>query len=238
MTLLQRFLTWYDPLFGGFTPAGIAAGVDLLNGFGWCAPNGLAILFRGATAATIDQPVGAAGPEADSIAPRSGVEIEPGVHFFQAIPYGPGGYPAVVGSPQQVFRVVYGENGAVLPVPPAPRHLRVMAIAGGCFKLQWTYLQAPSRPRAAKFNVYSDGGGGTVNYGTAVGAIDASLNLNGEYTWTGETEYSHRAAVKFGVRAETADGREEENTIVATGVADNLPPDEAEIVDYTELDDE
>ena len=239
LTNLERWLAHYDPLTFGATRMGLLGSV-LAQGKGPGMPGGLTVLFRGSASDAIDTdtPVGAAGPESASITVRPGVEVAAGTHFFQAIPYGPGGFPAVVGSPPQIVEVIYDEFGAVLPLPPGPRHLRVAAIAGGRFKLQWSYLQEPSRPRAARFNVYSDGGGGTVDYENAVGTLTVSLRLNGEYAWIDETGYADGTAVKFGVRSETADDREEENTNVATGIADDQAPAEAEITDYTELDDE
>jgi len=234
LTLFERWLVHYDPIHHGVTPMGIAGGVRLRQGRGWCQPGGVTLLFVGDTAAAIDltHPIGVAGPEAVSIAPRADIELAAGTHFFQAVPYGPGGVAAVIDpANRQIARVVYDENGATLPGPAAPRHLVAVAIAGGKFKLQWSYMPAPTRSQVASFRIYSDGGGGTVDYQTPIGTRAARLSLEGEgeYAWTTPTGYDDGETILFAVRALGMNDVEEANTVQAAAVADDAAPEAAEI---------
>lgn len=225
-SLLTRWLAHYDPIHHGWTPAGIAAGSVLLAGEGWRG-GGRTMLFKGTTRSSIDRnyPVGTAGSDAASIALREGVELAVGTHYFQAVPFGPGGAAAVVDATRpQIVAVVVTDDGLDLLRPAFPRGLRAQAIAAGYIRLTWEFVAMRSRPVPASFAVYCDSGSGTVDYDTPLSTVRARIGRGGEGLYTMASQFADGLAVKFVVRAVTKGGVDDGNVVEATATADAQEP--------------
>jgi len=233
--LLTKWLAHYDPIHRGWTPAGIANAVCATNGFAAARPQGGCNLYRGTSYAAIDRVVGAAAHDATAIAPFTWVPQQPGtIYYFRCLPIGGGGVNAVENpnDPQVVVITIDPDGEAPAPVPPPPQDLRVAAIAGGAFRVSWLFVPSAHFARVATFAVYTDGGSGDVDYEAPAGTVNARTSLNGagHYAFNSDP-YDHAAYVKWAVRARTADGDEEANTVVVEGQADAQGPADHRIKD-------
>jgi photosystem II stability/assembly factor-like uncharacterized protein len=102
------------------------------------------------------------------------------------------------------------------PFPPLPpTRLSAIPAPGGKVKLTWDFSKSTD---VGKYNIYTDNGGGTINYSTLYDSVDASRN-SWESTSLGEGVY------KFSVRAIDKSGNEEDNTVVVSVEADSIKPD-------------
>jgi photosystem II stability/assembly factor-like uncharacterized protein len=112
------------------------------------------------------------------------------------------------------------------PFPPLPpTRLSVIPAPGGKVKLTWDFSKSTD---VGKYNIYSDSGGGTINYSTVYDSVDASRN-SWESTSLGEGIY------KFSVRAIDKSGNEENNTAVVSVEADSIKPEKPTDVTATNL---
>lgn len=226
LTLLQRWLAHYDPAGRGWSAMGIAAGAHAVGGLGWIG-GARTLLFRGATRATIDRthPVGVAPSSESSIAVRADIELADGTHYFQAIPYGPGGVAAVVNASRPQIVAVVIDGGVVDPKPEPVRQLRATPEAGGEVTVGWTFLHSAGRVVPDEFAVFTDAGGGTIDYETPVAVVARRLSASGEgeYAWRSEA-FADGLAVKWAVRSRITDGADDGSTTEVTCTADASAP--------------
>jgi hypothetical protein len=235
LTLLQRYLLHADPIHRGFTRAGIANAVTLTHGRSFPRILGGFNLRRGTAPAVIDDLVGASGPDASSIAMFGWVpQAADTTYWFECAAIGGGGVEtaaaATATDPQRVRVRTDGTGAVPSPVPGAPRGLRVDPRAGGVLRVQWTHAVTGHDAQAALFNVYHNNGTGAIDYDTPLATVTARAAMAGlgiyEYV---TAAYVDGTTVQFGVRAESAAGDEELNTVTAAGTADATGPADHEI---------
>jgi len=227
--LISKWAAARDPVHRGLSLRSVATGMSLTRGRSWVMVAGGYLLARGTSVAGIDRTrlVGARLAGATTIAPFAWIGQAPSTtYFYELVAVGAGGVEAVANAQdRQIVRVVTGADGQVgSPMPASPRSLRVAALSGGRLRVSWQYV--PGSTPAATFRIYSDGGTGTVDWQTPVGQVAVRLSSAGEgsYAWTSQA-FAHGTTVKFGVRAATSAGVEDDNTTVAMGQADAVGPE-------------
>lgn len=230
LTLLERYLAYADAARGGIRAAGVANGLTLSGGEFWTRIKGGYNLYR-SEGETPDPAnaiiVGAAAPTAETptrISLFPGYALKPStVYRFWVHAVSPGGAEEALLA--RTVRIETDAEGVPIdPVPAAPYQLTARPAAAGYIRLTW--LHRASEVPLWTFNIYHDNGTGTVDYNTPLDSGRRQVALVGPYR--------HGTAVKFGVRAESADGAEEKNTNTATGTADAEGPPDLPAVSLTE----
>lgn len=219
---LTKYLRLADPLHRGLTLLGVAYGQALNRGLASGLAGGGYVLYRGTTAIDATTAAGAAGRGATTVRPWAWLGQAAATRYvFRVAAVGVGGVESRLETSRLVAVRTDADGVAVLPAPSGPRSLSVAAAAGGCFRLRWAYV--PGRVAAAAFNVYSDGGLGTMDWNTPIATvtIKGGRGGNGQYGFLTEA-FAQDTEVEFGVRAATAGGVEDGNTrtVTATAVVD------------------
>lgn len=223
--LLQKWLAYYDPIHRGYTVRGIANALTATNG--WCFPRvaGGYNLYRGRDGIEpIDfaQSVGAAGPLSISIANfawRPHAASTRYVYVIKAI--GGGGVESEATYPARVAEFD-AEMALLGPRPNGPSELTARAAAGGRFELRWVYPLRHQEAAPSAFHVHHDGGTGLIDYGTVVASAPYRHGRI-HYHWL-SGPFGHGARRIWGVRAVTAEGVDDGNTLTAAGLADAEAP--------------
>jgi len=223
--LMAKWLAHYDPIHRGYTPAGIANGVTATGGYSFPRVRGGYNLYRGTSGAeSIDysQPVGAAAREVTTVSnfswrPHSAMTT----YAYAVRGIGGGGVESIASHPARV--VAFDAVGAIVgPRPNSLSALLVVAVAGGQFKLRWVYPAAFEEATPLAFEVYHDHGTGAVDYNTSVASVSFRRGqVHYEHT-TGA--FGHDVRRIWSVRAVTAAGVDDGNTLVATARSDALVP--------------
>ncbi|MCB9849126.1 MAG: hypothetical protein H6817_00305 [Phycisphaerales bacterium] len=220
---LEKWLRHYDPIHRGYTPQGIANGVCATRGFAFPRVAGGYNLYRalGEVVATDDaEIVGAASANALAIATFAWRPAAAATAYhFAVTAIGGGGVESAVGAFQ--VAVAFDDDGlAVAPVPNAPVDLRVTPLADGCFEVAWRYDMRDEAVSPERFDVF--GGAGAVDYETPLGNVTYRARA-GWYAFVTEG-YAHDAVGCFGVRAVSAAGVDDGNTVIACGRAQAVGP--------------
>jgi len=232
--LLTKYLLHADPIHRGWTRAGVAHGRTLTGGL-FARYGGGTVLYRGASASTATEPIGAAGPGATTIRPWAWRHQASGTtYYFRCEAVGSGGVAAVdPATDPPITRVRTGDDGtANAATPPAPRRLTVSPVAGGKFVVQWEYRPVGGLRAASEWRIYSDEGTGTVDYVTALDTVSARVSQSGAglYQWLSDA-YADTTEVQFVVRARTAAGEEEQNANAVSAEAAATGPTGAAVVE-------
>jgi hypothetical protein len=222
--LLAKWLDWYDPIHRGWTLKGIANGVCATNGFSFPRIQGGYNLRRavgelpGPTAAI----VGAAGAQATTIRTFPWVSHSADTEYtYRLMAVGGGGVENVADEVTTVAPFDSGGDWVGLR-PNAPTDLRVTAASGGKFVLRWTYTREGEQVEPAQFRIYNDAGSGDVDYETVVATVSYR---RGRFHYLAlSSAFSDGVRVRWGVRAVSASGVEEDNQIVVEQWADAQPP--------------
>ena len=222
--LLRRWLTYYDPIHRGFTPAGIANGVCATAGFFFPRVSGGYNLYRGvgsASAIDFNFPVGAAGAEAAEIRNFTwwghSFETE---YYYAVRAVGGGGVESEASHPAMKVPFDDYHYAGLLPNPPSD--LRVRPVAAGALEISWTYDRRNEQARPHTWFVYTDHGTGTMDYSWPVQVCGYRLGQV-HYSVT-DGPYPHGTKVGYVVRTTTAAGAYEGNTNIVHGIADALTP--------------
>jgi len=99
---------------------------------------------------------------------------------------------------------VWGGSGNVGPVPNMPVRMARRQVAGPRVLVTWIYNEAGQQATPATFEVFSDGGTGTMNWTTPIGSI-AYVEGRNYFGWrsgiiaAGDRQYSVRAKTVGGV---------------------------------------
>ncbi len=233
MAQLEKWLSWYAPLFGGrfdFDVAGTEPRFDALNrglvmtrGRFWVRVFGGHDLRRasGAAPTTGDAIVGRADGKSGSITTFPWIAHAADADYVYAVhPVGAGGVTDADAAVR--VRAVFDSAGDLLgPMPNAPQGLHVEPLAGGAFRLSWSYDETGEEAAPSEFLVFNDSGSpGAVNYAVIV-AQPAYRTRGGFFEYVSDP-FSHDLRVTWGVRARSAGGVTEPNTVVVAAIA-NAP---------------
>lgn len=221
--LLGKWLAHYDPIHRGWTRAGVANGVTATCGF--CFPRilgGYHLRRRvGGTPGADDAIVGTAGHDATTIRTFPWVRQEAGVTYvYRLFPVGGGGVENHTDMRITLtgLRVDGRWRGAW---PNSPADLRVDAMAGGRFRLRWTYPPEGEQATPSEFRVYRGEGGRSVDFGAVVATLPHHAGqFHHEYV---SEAFAHGEQVRWAVRAATASA-EEANDATVCGWAMARPP--------------
>jgi hypothetical protein len=115
-----------------------------------------------------------------------------------------------------VVEIDSGDN-LVGAQPNAPQSLSAICLSAGRIALDWYYNAAGQEAPPSVFNVYHNAGSGAVDYGTIVGT---ATYIQGKGVYRFETgALSDGVRYTLAVRAQTAAGAEEKNTVTVSEVA-------------------
>ncbi len=222
--LLTKWLTHYDPVHRGWTPAGIASGVCASNGFFFPRIRGGYNLRReiGSVPQAGSRIVGAAGFDAAQIRTFPWVSHAANATYTYRVTVINGGGVEEWAEETVSITGFDASGNWVGARPNPPGDLRVIPLAGGKFLLQWTYTREGEQAEPAAFRVYHDGGSGSVDYNTIIASV-AYRRGRFHYMYT-SIAFTHGTRVRWAVRAASAAGAEEKNTQVAFGWADAAAP--------------
>ncbi len=230
--LFDKWLAHYDPIHRGYTPRGLANGLTATNGWSFPRVGGGYNLYRGVLGggaakcaeSLIDwnQPVGAAGGGMVTIGNfpwRVHAADTSYVYGLRAI--GGGGVESGASYPARA--VSFDGGGNLLgPRPNVPSGLVVRAKAGGRFELRWMYVSRFEESVPAVFEVYEDGGTGTVDFATAVGTVGYRPGKS-HYEFL-SAAVGHDVRRSWSVRAVTAAGDSDGNVVVVAARSDAESP--------------
>jgi hypothetical protein len=224
--MLAKWLVHYDPIHRGYTARGIANGVCATSGWSFPRLAGGYNLYRGTpTPQDIDllRPVGAAGTSAERISTFSWCPHAAGVEYFHVVrAVGGGGVEGPMSVPP--VSVAFDAGGVCLGGRPnAPGDIDVRPTAGGHFRLSWSYSSLGEEVSPSLFRVYSDGGDGEIDYGAAVAEVPYRAGRLRHCYEAGP--FVHGARRGWAVRAISASGRDDGNTVAVAAVADADGPE-------------
>lgn len=223
--LLDKWLVHYDPIHRGWTPSGIANAVCTTSGIFFPRVRGGWNLYRGQdSAAAIDysQVVGAAGAEATEVRNFAWRGHEAARTYFYALrAVGPGGVESETG--ENVRRFETDGNGNWLgPQPNQPQNVSVRRLAGGVFKVRWTYSPVGQETAPVSFRLYNGENGSPINYSEAVATV--AYRPGRHYYGYESVAFADGVEVDWAVRAVSAEGREDSNVLAAAARADASGP--------------
>ena len=114
------------------------------------------------------------------------------------------------------------ENGDMyLPSPNVQGDQTVEQLAGGAFKVRWSYLSDSEAMQPSRFNIYIDSGSG-FDFASPAGYV--VWRGDGEYYWDSGS-FAHGTLCRFVVRSVAAVTlAESQNTRYVSAVADDLGP--------------
>ena len=221
-TIGQRWLDHYDPIHRGVTPAGIAGGVAMRNGFAWGRPAGGYNLMRSTGSGFVPGDARAVGATSPTVADPATAKNFPGfawpasaVCWLHVRALSPGG-AADVQPPTGIRIETDADRVPLAPVPNPPARLHAEAVAGGYVRLSWRHDPAGEAIAPASWRIYSDAGAGQLDYDSVVATASGGIARVGAY--------AHGTTVRFGVRAVSSAGNEEENTGIVTVTVDAQGP--------------
>ncbi|MEM7626583.1 MAG: hypothetical protein AAF333_13385 [Planctomycetota bacterium] len=120
-----------------------------------------------------------------------------------------------------------GTGELILPVPSPVRNLRLVPGPGGQVSAEWYQRSRGAAPAAASFNVYVATGTDPIDFAApALAGVSPRLRSRSVELGT----FAHGTLVKAVVRAVSAQGAEEANTIEAQVTADAIPPAPASLL--------
>lgn len=232
LDLLSKWLTHYDPIHRGYTPRGIANGVSATLGWSFPRLAGGYNLYRTGT----DQPVGAAGANATQVANFAWRPHAADTTYEYVVrSIGGGGVESMSSAPASVAEFD-GAADLLGLRPPSPLSVDVRAISGGRFVVSWVMDDRFGEEPPVGFLLYHDGGTGTVNYVTPVGAVPY-VRGRVHYSFT-SAGFVHGLRRIWGVRAVTAPGVKDANVLTALAWSDAESPMAVSAVGLECLDEE
>lgn len=223
--LLSKWLAHYDPIHRGWTPRGIANGVCATNGYCFPRIGGGYNLYRGTPdAASIDysSPVGAAGANAVEIRTFAWRLHQPSTDYVYALRSIGGGGVESASSPIGDSVPFDGTGTPVSLRPNSVVDLTARPVGAGAFEIAFDYDPRGQEVSPASFAVFADDGDGVVDYGSPIGSVIYKPRGGTHRFVTGA--FPHGAVRTFSVRAVAADGTDDGAILVATSIADSIPP--------------
>ena len=144
-------------------------------------------------------------------------------------PGGPDARDAIPTETHNVVRTGFDGSGALRPPEPnAPANLTVLPAAGGTLRVEWMYSSAGQDAVPVSFAVYDNGGGPgpggapPVDFDTPIGSV---AYKSGQVFFGFVTgSYANGTRVELAVRARSANGGFEANTITQGATAVATPP--------------
>lgn len=222
MTLLQKYLAWYDPIHRGWTLAGIANGVCATNGFGFPRIRGGYNLRRTGEGQAGAELVGAAGADAASVRTFGWVVHEAGAKYTYRLAAVGGGGAENLLEESEAPVAFDGQGHWPGPRPNRPSDLRATPASGGRFVLKWVYSPDGQQVEPEQFRIYRGLGWSGVDYENPVATVPhQSGRLHASWT---SGPLADGTRVCWAVRAVSPAGVEDDNDIVVAGWADAAAP--------------
>ena len=237
--LIEKWFAYWRPLELGLTPDGHADGLTLTLGVFWARCRGGYNLYRWTgdrSCALPDRIVGAACAGAQQITTFPWTcHASSTVYWYLLRAVGGGGVSE--STVHQLRRAEFDADGMLVgPRPNAPVGLTLDYVAGGKIRLRWYYDPTDQEVSPGSFEVYSNiGTGGPVNYDLPLASVDFSAGVT-TYEWTSPTLFAW-LHLWGAVRAKSADGILEDNTVSVGAEVDSTGPAVHTRVEGTRTDD-
>jgi hypothetical protein len=224
--LLTKWLSFFKPLALGQFGNARANGMALSCGQFWVRARGGYNLYRWCGDRYTAEPgriVGAAGGDLASVATFPYVGHDPGTRYWYLVrAVGAGGVSEM--NCRQVVRVELDEAGELVgPQPNSPESLATSASSGGRIELGWRYNPAGQEAAPVAFDVFGDGGTGSMAWETPIDSVEYRVGMV-DYSWISEP-FAHDTRAQFAVRARSGAGVRERNERTAMAWARSLGPE-------------
>jgi hypothetical protein len=246
MTALNKWLTYYRPLFrgrfdffqsaGGPMREGWHQGLGMTGGRFWSRVHGGHDLRRRDSDAedangggdevdsTSGLPksagllVGRADGRAATVATFPWINHQAGQSYtYELFAVGAGGVAAMENAP--TLRLSFDDNGALVGPEPNPVcGLAVDALSGGRFRLRWAYDETNEEAPPSTFDIFNDADTpGSINDAIVVASVPYRFR-QGFFSWL-SAGFAHDAHPCWSVRAVTAGGAASRMSATADGTA-------------------
>jgi len=163
-----------DALFGGMTGRGYRLGTVLSLSWFWYRVDGCCVLYGGRVRSGCDfsQIIGVANRQAELIGEADYIEHEPGSGYEFVIRRFSGAGEIEKTSGASVV-MEFDEAGALREIGPNGVLIcNALPVGSDSVEVLWYYCPLCQRVGPEVFNVYSDNGTGTVDYGEPIGSVD------------------------------------------------------------------
>ncbi len=225
----RRWLT--DALFNGMTANAIKLGTILSMGWFWTRVAGCTALYRGSDMSKIDfsDILAVAGQNASEISPPCYLPHNNDSTYYYIVRRfnNCGCEELTLAAAAKVSINIDGELS-----PPQPNKiftLKAEQVECSKIKLTWFYCPIEQKSQPARFNIYSDGGTGQLDYENQLASIDYQGRIFYRFT----TDCLEAARYMFAVRAEDADSTENDSQAKLCIQLDAANPNPIEILSTT-----
>lgn len=124
--------------------------------------------------------------------------------YWQDVDVVSGGGVLTPATPGSERARAWGASGDVGALPNTPVHVRARQVEDGKVHLTWSYNGLYEQVTPARFDVFSDGGTGTMNWSTVVDQIAYDANRP-HYGWLSDAQVDG-TLIEYSVRARSATG--------------------------------
>lgn len=215
---LRQFRATTDPLSSGdFTAEQIALGYDALEGQP-IMPSGAVLLKRRRLYPTPGawEYCGSARRDAETVSQFTAAPHEAGMGYqYAAVRVLGNGYVSPMCTP---VRVDFDGAGDLIvpPLPMWPIDVQASPVAGGKYRIAWSYERFGEGASPADFAIFEGSTPETVDYDTALGTV--AYRAEGFVSTFTTAAYSDGTVHVFSVRARNSGGVAELNTLVTTSL--------------------
>lgn len=200
-----------EVLFNCVSANAFELGVTLSGGWFWVRPTGCTALYRGADMQQVDF------ANILVVAEQDACEIQPpsyllhnsnSTYFYVVRRFNKCGYMEyTLGAAVKVSIAANGE-----PASPQPNNIfcsKTEQTAGSKIRMVWFYCPLEQKSKPARFKIYWDSRTGQVNYDNPL----ATINYQGRKYYNYQTDAVEAGRNLFAIRAEDADGVENNSTV-------------------------
>ena len=193
-----------EALCGGMSAAGVRLGIVLTRGWFWVRVSGCALLYRGNTIDAVDlkQILAVANSGSAYIEPPQYIEHESDSTYVYTVRCA-NHCGELEDTHAAVVKFSTDGNGELLqPCPNRVCRLGGRQVSGEKVELTWFYEPLGQGAVPARFNVYSNGGTGEIDFDTPIGQIAYA----GRRLYSFERDIGSAAELWFGVKAQDGGG--------------------------------
>lgn len=217
-----------DALFNGMTTNAFKLGTVMTGGWFWMRRAGCSALYRGPSMEQMDfaNILAVAEQEVDSISPPGYMPHHSSSTYFYVVRrFNNCGYQErTLAAAVKVS--IDSEGDLAKPQPNNIFTWRVDQVDGNKTELTWFYCPLEQKSRPALFKVYYDGGTGLIDYQNPI----ATVNFRGRKFYTYQSDALPAGRYLFAVRAEDADGIQDNSLAQLAIQISNTTPDAINIL--------
>lgn len=217
-----------EALFGGMTANAFKLGTVLTGGWFWMRRSGCSVLYRGPSMQQIDfaSILAVAEQNAISISPPNYFPHQSNSTYFYVVRrFNNCGYQERTLA-AAVKVAIDAEGNLVVPKPNNIFAWRLDQVDGNKIQLIWFYCPLEQKSKPESFRIYYDSGTGQIDYQNPM----ATINYQGRKFYSFRTSSLTAGEYLFAIRAENANGIENNSLAQLAVQISNTPPDTIEIL--------